>query len=210
MSQKKIEPNSLGVDIDFEGPKGAKTVMLNILTKFISIFKDYIEGNFVKHSTDVLLGDSRISYIFHNTLYNALDSLYLLKTLTDDDIRTCINNATTLSPSLFVEEKTFVILMRQQIARMQEPVLQCAEHCYHELREIISGISLPELERYNKLHFAIMDLMASTLSVYLEPTFQMIKNLIACEDAYINVNHPDFIVAKDALLNLFKKNNNPR
>ncbi|CAI2360446.1 unnamed protein product [Moneuplotes crassus] len=38
---------------------------------------------------------------------------------------------------------------------------------------------------------------------------QMIKNLIACEDAYINVNHPDFIVAKDALLNIFKKGNDP-
>ena len=35
----------------------------------------------------------------------------------------------------------------------------------------------------------------------------MIKNLIACEDAYINLNHSDFITAKDALLNLFKKNN---
>ena len=52
-----------------------------------------------------------------------------------------------------------------------------------------------------------MGLMTSTLSEYLEPILQMIKNLIACEDAYINVNHLDSIVAKDALLNLFKKNN---
>ena len=47
------------------------------------------------------------------------------------------------------------------------------------------------------------------MSEYLEPTLQMIKNLIACEDAYVNVNHPDFIVAKDALLNLFKRKRNP-
>ena len=52
-----------------------------------------------------------------------------------------------------------------------------------------------------------MDVMNNLLSEYLDPTLQMIKNLIACEDSYINVNHPDFIVAKDALLNLFKKGN---
>jgi dynamin 1-like protein len=54
-----------------------------------------------------------------------------------------------------------------------------------------------------------MDVMTSLLSEYLQPTLQMITNLIACENAYINVNHPDFIVAKDALLNLFKKGNDP-
>ena len=101
--------------------------MLNVITKFINKFKDYIEGNFVKQSTDILIGGSRINYIFHHNLYNALDSLHPLKTLTDEDIRTCIKNATALSPCLFVEEKAFVILMRQQIARMQEPALQCAE-----------------------------------------------------------------------------------
>jgi dynamin 1-like protein len=99
--------------------------------------------------------------------------------------------------------------MRQQIARLQEPALQCAEHVYTEMRELVSNVALPELERYKKLHFAIMDVMNNLLTDYLQPTIQMIKNLVACEDAYINVNHPDFIVAKDALLNLFKKGNDP-
>ena len=183
--------------------------MLNIVTKFINSFKDYVDGNFVKQSTDILIGGSRINYIFHNNLYNALDSLHPLKTLTDEDIRTCIKNATALSPCLFVEEKAFVILMRQQIARMQEPALECAEQCYHELRDLVTLIQFPELERYKKLHFAVIDLFNSTLAEYLEPTLQMIKNLIAWEDAYVNVNHPDFIVAKDALLNLFKKDKSP-
>ena len=209
MSQKKQELDALGADLDFEGPKGAKSVMLSIVSKYTNVFKDYIDGDFVKQSTDLLLGGSRINYIFHHTLYNALDSLHPLKTLTDDDIRTCVKNSSSLTPSLFVEEKAFIILMKQQIARLQEPALQCAEHCYCELRELVSSITMPELDRYKKLHFAIMDVMNNTLSEYLQPTLQMIKNLIACEDAYINVNHPDFIVAKDALLNLFKKGNDP-
>ena len=71
------------------------------------------------------------------------------------------------------------------------------------------GNYFPELEKYKTLHFAIMDLMTSTLFDYLEPTSQMIEKLIAYEDVYININHPDIIVIKDALLNLFKKNKDP-
>lgn len=209
LSQKRQELDALGADLDYEGPKGARSVMLNIITKYTNVFKDYINGDFVKQSTDLLLGGSRIHYIFHNTLFSALDSLHPLKTLTDDDIRTCIKNTSALMPSLFVQEKAFIVLMKQQIARCQEPALQCAEHCYTELRDIVSTISLPELDRYKKLHFAVMDVMNNLLSEYLQPTTQMIKNLIAVEDSYINVNHPDFIVAKDALLNLFKKGNDP-
>ena len=37
----------------------------------------------------------------------------------------------------------------------------------------------------------------------------MIRNLIAIEDAYINVNNPDFILARDATLNIFKKKQDP-
>ena len=92
--------------------------MRNIISKYIFIFKDYIEGSFVKQSTDVLLGGSRISYIFHNTLYNALDRLHRLKTLTNYNIWTWIKNITALWQSLFSEEKGFDIFMRQQILRM--------------------------------------------------------------------------------------------
>lgn len=130
ISQKRQELDALGADLDFEGPRGAKVVMLTVVSKYTTIFNNYIDGDFVKQSTDLLLGGSRINFIFSNTLYNALDSLHPLKTLTDDDIRTCVKNASALTPSLFVEEKAFHILMRQQIARLQEPALQCAEQVY--------------------------------------------------------------------------------
>mmetsp|Transcript_13524 Transcript_13524/g.13446 ORF Transcript_13524/g.13446 Transcript_13524/m.13446 type:complete len:672 (+) Transcript_13524:25-2040(+) len=209
MTHKRQELDALGADLDFEGPKGAKSVMLSIISKYTTTFNNYIDGDFVKQSSDLLLGGSRINYIFSNTLFNALDSLHPLKTISDDDIRTCVKNASALTPSLFVEEKAFHILMKQQIARLQEPALQCAEQVFAELRDLVSSICLPELDRYKKLHFAIIDVLNNLLLEYLQPTMQMIKNLIACEDAYINVNHPDFIVAKDALLNIFKKGNDP-
>ncbi len=86
--------------------------MLHIVTKFVKRFSDYLEGHFVGESTDELKGGSRIHYIFHSTLYNTIEKLDPLKTLSDEDIRTCIKNCSALSPTIFVEEKALTVLMR--------------------------------------------------------------------------------------------------
>ncbi len=123
MIQKEQELESLGSTMEFEGEGGARAIMLHIVTKFAKKFNAYLEGHFVKESTDELKGGSRIHYIFHTTLFNTIEKLDPLKSLSDEDIRTCIKNCSALSPSLFVEEKAFTILMKQQIARLQEPSL---------------------------------------------------------------------------------------
>lgn len=102
--------------MEFEGEQGARAIMLHIVTKFVRRFCDYLEGQFVKESTDELKGGARVHYIFHTTLFNTIEKMDPLKTLTDEDIRTCIKNCSALSPTLFVEEKAFTVLMKQQIA----------------------------------------------------------------------------------------------
>lgn len=46
--------------------------------------------------------------------------------------------------------------------------------------------------------------MESVLDKCLNPTIDMIANLIEIENAHINTNHPDFIGSADSLLNLFQ------
>jgi len=74
---------------------------------------------------------------------------------------------------------------------------------------LVTAIEFPELDWFKRLHYTIMDIFSTVLNEYLEPTQQMIWNLIAIEDAYINVNNPDFILAWDATLNIFKKKQDP-
>ena len=50
-----------------------------------------------------------------------------------------------MSPSLFVPEGAFEVLTRQQIARLLEPSLDCANLVYEELRRLVLEIQLPEL-----------------------------------------------------------------
>lgn len=75
---------------------------------------------------------------------------------------------------------------------------------YEELRRLVLQIRLPELQRYYKLQSNMHDVMESVLNDCLDPTNDMILNLIEIETSLINTNHPDFIGSADSLLNLFQ------
>ena len=49
----------------------------------------------------------------------------------------------------------------------------------------------------------ICDVMEGVLDKCLNPTTEMIANLIEIENAHINTNHPDFVGSADSMLNLF-------
>lgn len=93
--------------------------------------------------------------------------------------------------------------MRQQIARLLQPSIDCAYNVYEELRRVVIDIHLPELNQYYKLHSKICDVMQNVLEKCLTPTCEMIMDLLEIENSLINTNHPDFIGSADSLLNLF-------
>ena len=51
----------------------------------------------------------------------------------------------------------------------------------------------------------MQDVMESVLSDCLDPTNEMVLNLIEIETSLINTKHPDFIGSADSLLNLFQE-----
>jgi dynamin 1-like protein len=123
--------------------------------------------------------------------------------LSEQDILTAIKNSQALSPSLFVPEGAFEVLIRQQIARLLDPALECAQKVYQELRVIVSKIEIEEVNRYQRLKYKICDVMENLLDKCLTPTTDMIVQLIEIENAHINTNHPDFVKESDVLLGLF-------
>lgn len=109
-----------------------------------------------------------------------------------------------MQTSLFVPEGAFEVLVRQQIARLLEPSLDCAYQVYEELRRVVIETNLPELAQFYKLQSKIFDVMDNVLDKCLTPTCEMIMNILEIENALINTNHPDFVGSADSLLNLFK------
>lgn len=60
------------------------------------------------------------SYIFHEIFSQSLATIDPFEGLTDQDIRTAIYNANGTRPSLFVPEMSFDLLVRKQIARLEQ------------------------------------------------------------------------------------------
>lgn len=184
--------------VDDKGP-----LILNLINRFLKNYGDKLEGRFVNEIAVECQGGSRINYIFHKIFNKVINNIDPFEYLTEQDIQTAIKNASALSPSLFVPEGAFEVLIRQQIARLLEPSLDCAQEVYEELRKIIINIQIPDLTRYYKLQSKICDVMEGVLDKCLTPTQEMIANLVEIENAHINTNHPDFVGSADSLLNLF-------
>ena len=98
-------------------------LILNIISKYAKQYEEFIEGKFVKDTTEQLKGGSRINYIFYDVYCTALRNIDPFDALTDEDIKTAIRNAISLKPSLFVPEVAFEMLSKQQIKRLESPSL---------------------------------------------------------------------------------------
>jgi dynamin 1-like protein len=77
------------------------------------------------------------------------------------------------------------------------------------LRRVILTIELPEVTRFARLSSRVCEVMDVVLLKCLNPTNQMIKNLIAIEDSFINTNHPDFMGGANSMLSIFQSESEP-
>nr|KJB32127.1 hypothetical protein B456_005G226100 [Gossypium raimondii] len=119
--------------------------------------------------------------------------------LTDDDIRTAIQNATGPRSALFVPEVPFEVLVRRQIARLLDPSLQCARFIYDELIKISHRCMMNELQRFPVLRKHMDQVVGNFLQEGLEPSETMIGHMIEMEMDYINTSHPNFIGGSKAV-----------
>eukprot|EP00736_Rhodelphis_marinus_P008872 Rmarinus@m.21664 len=177
-----------------QGSKGA--VLLTMLMSYSDKFREVINGETPDIMLDHLYGGARINYIFHDLFGQTLQQMDACEGLSDEQIRTAIRNATGPRTALFIPEVTFELLVKQQIRRLEEPALRCAELVYDELLRVTSQIQSRELERFPALRNRVIDCMNRLLRRNLEPTLQMITSLVQMEMAYINTRHPDFIGSK--------------
>lgn len=153
---------------------------------------------------------------------------------------------------MFVPEVSFELLVKKQVKRLEEPSLRCVELVHEEMQRIIqhcsnystqvgdghpvsssspgtcliiSIVTRQELQRFPKLHEAIVEVVTSLLRKRLPITNEMVTdlclhnfkgckaksegfcfllqvhNLVAIELAYINTKHPDFADACGVLNN---------
>ena len=179
-------------------------LVLALINRFVRAYGDKLAGRFIENAAVEMQGGSRINYIFHELFRKAINKIDPFEYLSDQDIQTAIKNASAVKPSMFVPEQAFEVLVRQQIARLLEPSLDCTYQVYEELRRVVIEIDVPALSHYYKLHSRMCDVMEGVLDKCLTPTQDMVMNLMEIENANINTNHPDFMGGGDSVLNLFE------
>jgi dynamin 1-like protein len=94
-----------------------------VIAKFATTYSEFVEGRFVKETARELMGGSRLNYIFYQVFNKTLNQVDPFDSLTDEDLKTAIRNASSLRPNLFVPEMAFEVLSKQQILRLESPSL---------------------------------------------------------------------------------------
>ncbi|EXC32997.1 Dynamin-related protein 3A [Morus notabilis] len=191
------EHASYGEITENKAAQGA--LLLNILSKYSEAFSSMVEGKNEEMSTSELSGGARIHYIFQSIFVKSLEEVDPCEDLTDDDIRTAIQNATGPKSALFVPEVPFEVLIRRQIARLLDPSLQCARFIYDELIKISHHCLVNELQRFPVLRKRMDEVIGNFLREGLEPSETMIGHIIEMEMDYINTSHPNFVGGSKAV-----------
>ncbi|XP_020403928.1 dynamin-related protein 3A isoform X2 [Zea mays] len=175
-----------------ESVAGQGVKLLNILRKYCEAFSSMVEGK-NRVSTDKLSGGARIHYIFQSIFVKSLEEIDPCKSISDEDIRTTIQNSGGPKGAMFLPEVPFEILVRKQIGRLLDPSLQCAQFIYDELIKISHSCLISELQKFPALKKRLSEVVCSFLRDGLRPAETMITHIIEMEMDYINTSHPSFV-----------------
>ncbi|GAB65580.1 dynamin protein [Plasmodium cynomolgi strain B] len=207
---KSIEEEKLlelGEPMDNMNRSEYLAVLVNYITKFSQQYQDIIDGKvFYKDRVDELKGGARIHYIFNDWYIKSLNDFSPLELLTDEEIRIAIRNSSGPRGALFVPESAFETLIKKLINCLKEPSLRCADQVYEELIKIVDNCRIADMERFTNLKSAINEQVKILLKDCLQPTKEMIKNLMLIELSYINTSHPDFL-NEQFMRNVYDKDN---
>ena len=170
MAEVQQELDALGSPTENASRSARGATLLGLLSQFSNNFSSILEGNgpkdgkrTIRHPVDELMGGARISYIFSEVFAASLSSVGPFDGLTDEEIRTTICNANGTRPALFVPEASFDILVRRQVARLEEPGVNCVDLVYEELQKIAAQAEPSALTRFPILRDRIVEVVMSLL-----------------------------------------------
>ncbi|KFM27720.1 Dynamin-1-like protein [Auxenochlorella protothecoides] len=149
--------------------------------------------------TDELAGGARLRHVFREVLGPGLDALDPTAELSDADVRTAIRNSGGVRGALLIPEAPFELLTRRAVERLLAPCLQCKEYVHAELLRAAAAAAPPDVARFPALRAVLAEAVEAYVEQGAAPAEAMIRNLVACELAFINTSHPDFIGGNRAI-----------
>lgn len=210
------ELTSLG-DGHPETPSAQGALILHLLHKYSASVSSALQGNAEDMSTTELVGGSRIRFILHDIFVKGITSLDPTASLTDDDIRTAIQNSAGARSVLLIPEEPFELLAKQSISKLLDPCKRCAALVHEELLRLVRRCMSAELRRFPMLSRALEEEARTYLAEVrmrlfgpavrhsppapqgAAPAESMISSLVSCQLSYINTNDPNFVGGTTAI-----------
>lgn len=186
-------------DPGLEEQMGRGAFMLHIISGYVRNFGEALDGQLAYgHDAPLnkLLGGARLHYIFHRIFAQSVLDFDAFSGLSDLEIRVAMRNAS--GPKL-VPEAAFETLMKRQIAKLEDPSLQCVHLVYEELKHLATQSEVLEMQRFPGLREKVLEVAHTVIKRCLQPTNRMVTDLIKIELAHINTDHPDFIGGPTAM-----------
>ncbi|CAE7230638.1 dnm1l [Symbiodinium pilosum] len=184
-------------DENLEKQMGQGPLLLYLISCYVRHFGDLLEGRVGHRLQDPppakLIGGARIHHIFHRVFAQEILQFDAFTGLSDMDIRVAMRNAAGPKPQLFVPEIAFERMVKRQIQKLEDPALQCVALVFEELKQLAAQSEAGDLQRFPGLREKILEVAHGVIRRSLQPTNNMVSNLIRIESEFINVDHPDFI-----------------
>ena len=183
-----------------DDPASQAAMVLEKLHGYAASFTKAVAGKNEDLNTTALEGGARIHYVLQDIFVKGLESLDPTQAMSEEDIRTAIQNSAGTKAVLLLPEEPFEMLVKQAIRKMSDPCQKCARLVHDELtriaRQLIASL---DLQRYPRLAQSVEDATRDFLNEGLVPAETMISSLVECQLAHINTPHPEFVGGSKAL-----------
>jgi dynamin 1-like protein len=139
-------------------------------------------------AVEELRGGARLHYILYEAFGRHVQTLRAGPHLTPEKLRFVVRNSTGLQASFFPSNAAFLTLVREQIARLEDPALVCIQFVLEELRNICAGCA-GKLRRFPALHDRVVQLTQDVLDELRVPCVHHVKTWVSAERCHINTRN---------------------
>lgn len=173
-------------------------IISKLLTTFVKDFCETIDGSSSKFNINSkdLIGGPAIRAIFDEKY--SMDIQAIEPQLSIEQVVNYINRVGGPRPSVFAPEILFECIIKDEIKKLRNPSLKCAENVRREIEKVIKLRSDEQVEvkRFPNLMRRLNDVMMKLISERMPKTLELIDTIIDTELSCINTNHPDFSIQR--------------
>ncbi|KAK5582902.1 hypothetical protein RB653_004491 [Dictyostelium firmibasis] len=183
-------------------------LLFDILNEFSRKYRADLDGTNEELVLNEFNGGARIRYIFskafqsnnndHHGLVGGSIEEQPFDWLSDQQLKIALRNS---GSTMFIPQKIFDSLIRKQLERVREPLIQTSEYVLDELLRILTQADYSNvLSRFPVLKERIVEVSNNSLRKLLKECNQSISQMVDAEMSFINTNHPSYVHQLNNLL----------